>query len=309
MTEHIHLKPFIKWAGGKTQLLEILQENFPTKKGDKKNKIIRYIEPFIGGGALFFDIIKYNREYDFQEIIINDINFKLINVYRILRSNVEGLIKKLEFLKQEYLSLSSLEEKEKMFYRIRAEFNSNMKNRKNEAAYFIFLNKTCYNGLYRENSSGGFNVPFGQSKNPSFYDEKSLREISKLLNMKNKSGKKIVKIYNQSYIYLEKYIKKNTFVYMDPPYRPITKSGFTSYSKSGFNDNDQKQLAKFCEIINKKGGKFLLSNSDPKNYDPNDSFFDELYSDFEIKRIFASRNINSNGSGRGKISEILVKNY
>lgn len=300
------IKPFIKWAGGKTQLLEVLKENFPPKE----IKINRYIETFIGGGALFLDILSNFNNYNFDEIIINDINTKLINTYICLKEDCNQLIKHLNELKSIYQSLETLEEKENYFYEVRNNFND--KNNTDEyikSAELIFLNKTCFNGLYRENSKGLFNVPFGKHKDPSIFDESHLKKISDLLNLKNSSGDDVVKILNLNFNELATYIDQNTFVYFDPPYRPVTKNGFTSYDKSNFNDEAQILLAEFCKKISSKKAYFLLSNSDPKNLDENDEFFDDLYKDFCINRVSASRRINSKGSGRGNITEILVNNF
>lgn len=303
------LKSFIKWAGGKTQLLENLDNNFPKDLNKTEVNIKRYIEPFLGSGALFFHIIKNIKKYKFEEIVISDINTKLINVYKCLRDDVELLIEILEKLKVEYLSYNSLNEKEEMFYRIRESFNTEKEDIFLQSAEFIFLNKTCFNGLYRENKKGKFNVPFGKTENPGFYVRTKLLEISEMLNLKNSNNENIVKILNEEYFNLTDYIDNSTFIYFDPPYRPITKGGFNDYIKGGFNDENQIQLANFCKEINRQNCKFLLSNSDPKNLDENDEFFDELYSSFHIERVCAKRSINSNGTGRGNVTELLIRNY
>lgn len=300
------IKPFIKWAGGKTQLLEILKENFPPKE----IRINRYIETFIGGGALFLDILSNFNNYNFDEIIINDINTKLIDTYICLKEDYKQLVKHLNELKTTYQSFETLEEKETFFYEVRNNFNDKTNTDKyKKSAELIFLNKTCFNGLYRENSKGLFNVPFGKHKEPSIFDENHLKHISNLLNLKNSSGNDVVKILNLHFDELAIYIDQNTFVYFDPPYRPVTKNGFTSYDKSNFNDEAQILLAEFCKKISTKKAYFLLSNSDPKNLDENDNFFDDLYKDFSINRVSASRRINSKGNGRGNITEILVNNF
>ncbi|NFE94329.1 DpnII family type II restriction endonuclease [Clostridium botulinum] len=296
-----NIKPFLKWAGGKSQLLgEIIQE----LPADVK-KLRKYVEPFIGAGAVFICFLE--NDY-FEEYIINDINSKLINLYTVIRDKPEDLISEIQELKTKYLNLES-EEREKLFYEIRANFNNSDCNSINLASYFIFLNKTCFNGLYRENSKGNFNVPFGKYSNPSFFDEEQLMEISRLLNLRNENGEFKVKILNKSFNELEEYIDADTFVYCDPPYRPVTVGGFTSYNKSNFNDEAQTLLRNFYKVIDAKGAKIMLSNSDPKNLDEKDSFFDDLYADFIIKRVYAKRNINSVGSGRGKITELLITNY
>lgn len=295
------IKPFLKWAGGKTQLLDEIVSDLPENIKDIK----RYVEPFVGAGSVFFYFLE--NDY-FEEYIINDINSKLINLYEVIRDNPEKLIEEIKKLKNIYLNLE-MEEREKLFYEIRNKFNSLDCNKLQLATYFIFLNKTCFNGLYRENSKGEFNVPFGKYKNPSFFDEELLMNISKFLNMKNKNGEFRVKILNKNFYEVDEYINNNTFVYFDPPYRPVTKGGFTSYNKSSFNDKSQILLRDFYKEMSDRGAKIMLSNSDPKNLDENDNFFDDLYSEFNIKRVYAKRNINSDASKRGKITELLITNY
>lgn len=296
------IKPFLKWAGGKTQLLPVIKENLPNNIG----MLTRYVEPFVGAGAVFFSLVKENH---FEEYIINDINEKLINLYRVIRDDVETLILELTNIRAEYMALVDIEAKGEYFYARREEFNVTEILTTRMAALFIFLNKTCFNGLYRENANGGFNVPFNKSKSPSMFEEEQLREISRLLNIRNAQGNSKVQIFNLSFEELDEYIDNHTFVYLDPPYRPITKGGFNSYNKSSFNDEDQQRLAHFYREMHTKGASLMLSNSDPKNLDERDEFFDELYSGFNIMRVNANRMINSDGKARGSISEILVCNY
>lgn len=296
-----NLKPFLKWAGGKSQLLgEIIQE-LPLEIANIK----KYVEPFIGAGSVFLYFLDNNY---FEEYIINDINPKLINLYTVIRDNPIELIEKIQKIKTKYINAGD-EDREKLFYKIRKEFNDSKCKSLNLATYFIFLNKTCFNGLYRENSKGDFNVPFGKYRNPSFFDEAQIIGISALLNQKNENGEFKVKILNKTFNELGEYIDESTFVYCDPPYRPVTAGGFTSYNKSNFNDEAQILLKDFYKDIDAKGAKIMLSNSDPKNLDEKDNFFDDLYSDFNIKRVYAKRNINSIGSRRGKITELLIRNY
>lgn len=297
-----NVKPFLKWAGGKTQLLPQIIERLPTDF-HKKN---RYVEPFIGAGAVFLNLIS-NKCFD--EYVINDINSKLINLYKVMRENCDELIEELKFLKEEYMRLGEIEKKEQFYYTIRDEFNKNESSSARMGALFIFLNKTCFNGLYRENLKGNFNVPFGKHNSPSIYEEAEIRVISELLSSKNHEGKYRVKILNTSFENLKDYIDENTFVYFDPPYRPITAGGFNSYSKSSFNDDSQIKLRDFYLDVDKKGAKLMLSNSDPRVLDKEDDFFDSLYKGFIIKRVSASRMINSKGSGRGAITELLITNY
>ncbi|WP_413232300.1 DNA adenine methylase [Oceanotoga sp. DSM 15011] len=176
-------------------------------------------------------------------------------------------------------------------------------------SFIYFLNKTCYNGLYRENKKGEFNVPFGRYKNPNIFEENNLRHASELLNKKDKKGNFRVKIINKNYNELIDYVNKNTFIYIDPPYRPLDKRGFNTYNKNIFNDEEQIKLSEYVNKINKLEAKFLLSNSDPKNSDKNDNFFDKLYCNYNINRIYAKRFINSKSSNRGAITELLIFNY
>lgn len=298
-------KPFIKWVGGKTQLLTDINNNLPKNI----DNITTYIEPFIGGGAVMFDIVPKMKNV--EKVIINDLNSKLINVYRNIKENHELLITKLIELETEYLGYNK-KGKEEMFYLIREKFNEHKKiyNDKdpvfyiNNAVYFIFLNKTCFNGLYRENAQGLFNTPWNKSMNPTICDIENITAVSEFLRYYN------VQILCGDYKEIEKYADENTFVYFDPPYRPISNtSAFTSYTKSKFNDNNQKELKEFCDKLNEKHCMFMLSNSDSMNSNPPDQFFDNLYEGYDIERVMAKRNINSKGDKRGKVSEILVTNY
>lgn len=297
-----NVKPILKWAGGKTQLLPEIIANLP----DDYKLLRRYVEPFVGAGSVFFYFINNNC---FEEYIINDINEKLMNLYKVIRDDCEGLISELYRLQEEYIMLEDLVKKEKFYYECREQFNLNQVSDTKMSALLIFLNKTCFNGLYRENSQGLFNVPFGKRNSPQIFEEKNIKEISRLLNIKNKEGKYRVHILNKSFEDLDDYIDNNTFVYFDPPYRPVTFGGFNSYNKSSFNDESQIKLRDFFVTQDKKGARLMLSNSDPKVLDKNDNFFDDLYKDFTIKRVTANRMINSKGSGRGPINELLIMNY
>ena len=289
-------KPFLKWAGGKTQLIGEIENNLPI--GLKHGEITKYIEPFVGSGAIFFYLVS---KYNIQEVYINDTNKDLINTYRVIRDDIESLINELEELSKTY-SKCNEEEKSKFFYDIRDLYNGNRTNKIKHASYFIFLNRTCFNGLYRVNSKGGFNVPFGKYVNPKICDEENLRNVSEIL--------KNIKILNIDFEDTEKYVDNKTFVYFDPPYRPLNiTSNFNSYSKEAFNDDTQKKLAEYFKKLNRIGAKLMLSNSDPKNTDESDNFFDDLYSGFNIKRVNAKRMINSNASKRGEITELLITNY
>lgn len=297
------MKPFLKWAGGKTQLLDVIKEELP----NDIDSCYRFVEPFVGAGAVFLEFLESDR---FEEYIINDVNSKLIGIYRTIKERPEELINDLSVLVNHYLGLEvGSPEREEMYYDIRHRFNQDGNSELLTSVYFIFLNKTCFNGLYRENSKGHFNVPVGSYKNPSFFNPEQIREISRLLNKKKANGEDRVTLLNKSFESLTEYVNENTFVYFDPPYRPVTKGGFTSYNKSSFNDDSQKKLCEFYKTLNVKRAKLMLSNSDPKNLDENDLFFDELYEEFNIKRVSAKRSINSNGAARGAITELLIKNY
>ena len=294
------MKPIIKWVGGKTQLLDVLETKIDLENRDYSN--MTYVEPFVGAGALFLDLAEKDI---FNKYIINDINPRLINVYNTIKNDVDGLIIELKTLKDSYLSMNE-DDRKTMYYNKRTRFNSIEIESYNieSAALFIFLNKTCFNGLYRENKNGEFNTPYNRSKSPSFFVESELRKLNNILNTKN------VQIFNNSYSELEPIIiNDNCFVYLDPPYRPITKGGFNGYNKSGFNDNDQIILRDFCDRLNDNQQMFMLSNSDPHMLDPDDNFFDDLYSNYTIDRVQASRKVNSDKNNRGCINEILVYNF
>ncbi len=294
------LRPFVKWAGGKGQLITIIRNTYPKDLGVKTNK---YAEPFVGGGAVLFDILS---NYDLDSIYISDINPELINVYRIIRDNVNELSCLLSVMQNEYLPINN-EERKQYYYRIRERFN-NLKIGGGEdiciekAALFVFLNRTCFNGLYRVNRKGLFNVPMGAYKNPRICDTDNLKNISLSLQK--------VKIVCGDYKDSFDFIDQNTFVYFDPPYRPITETAnFTSYTEDLFDDNAQIELAKYVGLLDKKGAKVVVSNSDPKNHDVEDDFFDDLYKKHRINRVQANRMINCNAESRGKISELLIANY
>lgn len=296
------VRPFVKWAGGKNKLIPQMEQYYP--KELKENKIDVYIEPFVGGGAILMDILK---KYNIKKAYAFDINKNLINCYNIIKDKVESLVLELKKLEEEYLKLDD-ENRKEYYYDIRKKYNSINIENENEAlektTYFIFLNKTCFNGLYRENRRGQFNVPIGKYKNPTICDEENLIELSKLI--------KNVTFINDDYRESYKYIEENTFIYFDPPYRPINKtSSFTSYSKEDFNDENQKELGEYFRKINDNNSnvKLMLSNSNPKNNNEEDDFFEQIYNGFKINEIKANRMINSNKEKRGKISELLIINY
>ena len=290
-------KPFLKWAGGKGQLLNKFKELYPQELINGEIKI--YIEPFVGGGAVLFDILQ---NYQIEKAYINDINKELINCYRCIKANAEEVIKQLDILEKEYLTS---EDRAIYFYKVRDRYNEIQLNAHydfEKCADFIFLNKTCFNGLYRVNKDGKFNVPHGKYKNPLICDKENLRSCSNLLQK--------VEISCGNYEEILEKVGNNTFLYFDPPYRPlIENNSFVSYDKSGFDDNDQIKLAENYKALDDKNCLLMLSNSDPKNINEEDNFFDDIYKGFEIERVFAKRMINSSASKRGDITEIIVMNY
>ena len=306
-TEHkkIIAKPFLKWAGGKTQILPAIIEKLPTEL--KNGQIHNYYEPFLGGGAVFFYIIQ---NYPIEKAFLYENNEELILVYKVIKHNVEELINELDYLKKNYLKLNDTD-REEYFYEIRHEYNHkkeriNFKEYSevwiNRAALMIFMNKTCYNGLYRLNRSGYFNVPFGRYTNPEIFDIDNLKHTSRLLQFTQLIAGDFSEVKND--------ILKNSFVYFDPPYRPISKtSSFTSFNKFVFDDKEQIRLAKVFKELDKNNIKLMLSNSDPKNGNNNDNFFEKLYAGYNIYRVSANRMINCIGNKRGKINELIITNY
>ena len=266
--------PIVKWVGGKRQLMFELIKNMPKSYN-------RYFEPFIGGGALFFELQP-------EQAYISDMNEELINLYSVVRNNVYELIKDLskhEVSKEYFLEIRNIDRTEQYTELSDVE----------RASRFIYLNRTCFNGMYRVNSQGQFNVPFGYYKNPRIIDENNLLNCSELLK------KTEIKCADFSEILTK--VKKGDLVYFDPPYVPLNEtSSFTSYTKDGFDINMQFKLRDVCDELDNKGVKFMLSNSDTK-------LVNELYVNYEIKKVFASRQINANADGRGKITEVLVRNY
>lgn len=298
-SEEKTVKPFLKWAGGKGQLLKEIAQYYPFDDA----AITKYAEPFVGGGAVLFDILS---RYDINEVYISDINAELINTYRIIRDEVDVLIKMLYTMQSEFIPLDT--DSRKIYYNEKRERFNDLKVNGNEsiniekAALMIFLNKTCFNGLFRVNKKGLFNVPMGAYKNPMICDEKNLRAVSEKLQE--------VTIVCGDYRESADFIDENTFVYFDPPYRPITDTAsFTAYTESLFNDEEQIELARFVDDMHERGAKVVISNSDPKNSNIEDDFFDNIYSAHKIKRVEATRMINCNSESRGKIKELLISNF
>lgn len=269
--------PVVKWVGGKRQLLERLMPLCP-------ETYTSYCEPFIGGGAVLFALQP-------QKAIVNDINSELIGVYRAIKDDVEALIKR----------LAQFENTKEYFYEVRgwdrnAEFYNQLTDI-DKAARVIFLNKTCYNGLYRVNSAGEFNTPFGRYKNPNIVNESTLRAVNEYFNTAD------VTILNTSYSEAVQGLPENSFVYLDPPYDPISvTASFTGYNAGGFSSEDQIALRDCCRQLDANGIKFMLSNSATE-------FIQDIYSDFNITIVPAKRAINSVGSKRGCVDEVVVRNY
>ena len=293
------VKPFLKWAGGKGQLLKEIGCYYPFNTGIVK----KYAEPFVGGGAVLFDILSH---YELEEMYISDVNIELINTYLVIQKNVDELIHLLSAYQEEYLP-EGMQQRKEYYGKKRLRFNickTEVERFLNieKAALMIFLNRTCFNGLYRVNRKGMFNVPIGAYKNPMICDEENLRKVAQKLEN--------VRIVWGDYKKAASFIDERTFVYFDPPYRPLTETAnFTAYMETQFSDAQQIALANFVGEMNEKGAKILLSNSDPKNVDANDDFFDRIYAGYRIERVKASRMINCNSSGRGKIMELLISNF
>ena len=291
-------KPFIKWVGGKSQLIEQLDTYLPADFD--KWKHVTYIEPFVGGGAMLFHMLQ--RYPNIQHAIINDINSDLIMCYRTVRDNPTELIASLKDIEKRYLALQTEEIKKEFFLTIRDRYNEKNLDPIENTTYFFFLNRTCFNGLYRVKKKGGFNVPFGKYPNPTICDPKTILIDSELLQR--------VEILNGDFESTYTYARDNTLFYFDPPYRPLSDtSSFNDYTKEAFNDDAQIRLKEYCDRLNGAGASFMLSNSDGKGKNEEDNFFDDLYSAYQIERVWASRSINSNPNKRGKLTEILVRNY
>jgi DNA adenine methylase len=305
MTEAQAAKPFLKWAGGKGQLLEAISARFPGELVD--GTLRRYVEPFVGGGAVFFHVAQ---AFHPDEIVLMDANEELVLTWRAVRDAVEPLIKQLRTLLYRYMA-ECQPGQQRLFLDVREAFNAGRPNYDfqnppdggvERAAQVIFLNRTCFNGLFRVNSRALFNVPFGKYKSPRICDAENLRQVSGLLRG--------VRVECGDFEQAAAYIDRETFVYLDPPYRPISRTAsFNSYAAGAFGDDAQRRLAAFYRSMDGRGAKLLLSNSDPKNEDPDDHYFDLLYEGFRIERVPAIRSINVNPGKRGAVNEILVGNY
>jgi DNA adenine methylase len=291
-------KPFLKWAGGKTQLITEIERSLPFEITNKK---FTYVEPFVGSGAVLFWMLENFPKL--EKAVINDINADLINTYKIIASKPKELISILQILQNEYHNLEGKdEEKKEYYYNKRELYNTRKEEQSGQAALFVFLNRTCFNGLYRVNKSNGYNVPMGSYKKPTICDDKNILAVSNVLQK--------VEILCGDYEATLKEATSNSFFYFDPPYKPLgNTSSFNSYAKDEFNDEEQIRLRNFCSKLEKQGHKWMLSNSDVKGKDTNDNFFDEIYSEFSISRVKARRSINANPEKRGELNELLITNY
>ena len=289
-------KPFVKWVGGKTQLLEDIRYALPSDFSQRKDII--YVEPFVGGGAVLFWILQ--QFPNIKKAVINDINPHLITTYRVIREQPYQLIETLRILQGEYIPLN--EEERKAFYLNKRDiYNFSSLSNVEIAALFIFLNRTCFNGLYRVNSKGKFNVPHGRYANPRICDEETILADSHILQN--------VEILCGDFAETIVYASPQALFYFDPPYKPLSEtSSFNSYAKEEFDDSEQIRLRDFCHQVSACKADFILSNSDVKGKNEDDNFFDEIYQAYNIRRVMATRMVNANPDKRGKLSELMISN-
>lgn len=295
-------KPFVKWAGGKGRLLSVLEKHLPPNILVQQE--ISYIEPFVGGGAMLFFML--DRFPNIRRAIINDLNPALMSCYSVVKNQHEALIWELKEIENSYCQLITHDERRSLYNSYRDEYNSVTPQRRRSirnAALFIFFNRTCFNGLYRENKNGGFNVPYGKYSHPTICNEQTIVDAHFALQN--------VEILNGNYDKVLDHInwKEYNLFYIDPPYRPMLGGkNFRQYTSINFDDSEQEKLKQFCDSVNRNGGYFMLSNSDSESQ-PGVSFFDELYKDYNVMHIRAPRTINALGSGRCPAAEIISKNY
>ena len=286
-------KPFVKWVGGKTQLIEQLEALLPADFDKWEN--VTYIEPFVGGGAMLFNMLQTHS--NIKSAIINDINPDLTTCYKVVKDSPHELVAALKEIQKEYYSLKSEESRKQFYLKKRDEFNTKRLEPIHNTTLFFFLNRTCFNGLYRVNKAGLFNVPFGRYETPTICDANTIYADSELLQN--------VEILTGDYQDTFAHADGKTLFYFDPPYRPLNNTScFNDYTKEAFNDLAQRRLKEFCDRVEAAGYKFMLSNSDCS-----DMFFDDLYLQYVIDRVWAPRSVNSNPAKRGKLQEILVHNY
>jgi DNA adenine methylase len=290
-------KPFLKWAGGKTQLINDIERILPKKI---YNNTFTYIEPFVGSGAVLFWML--NNFPKLEKVVINDINQDLINTYKIIASRPQELISILEIFQHEFHALEGNEDNKKVYYYQKRDlYNTRKQESSEQAALFIFLNRTCFNGLYRVNRKNEYNVPMGGYKRPTICDKENIWIVSDALQK--------VEILCGDFEETLHLATPNSLFYFDPPYKPLSEtSSFNSYAKDIFNDQEQIRLRDFCAKLDTLNHTWILSNSDVKSEDNSDNFFDNLYANFSIQRVDARRNINANSEKRGLLKELLITN-
>lgn len=292
------MKPFVRWAGGKTRLLKEIEQRLPVNFSEWEN--VTYVEPFVGGGSVLFHMLRKHK--NISKAIINDINEVLMQTYRQIKFNPIGIIAGLKSLSEEYNHLKTEQAKEDFYYRTRDLYNKIALPDEQHIVFFLFLNKTCFNGLYRENKSGDFNVPFGRHESIRF-DEQNFFDVHEALQK--------VEIFCGQFDNVFQELKNDLyFVYIDPPYRPVDKNMtmFTQYDKSGFTDIDQGRLKDICDLFGRKGCKIMISNSDSCDDDGN-SYFEDLYNGYSIDRVQVIRNINPYSTKERHSKEIIITNY
>jgi DNA adenine methylase len=291
-------KPFLKWAGGKSQLLTNIEATLPRELA--RIGELTYVEPFVGGGAVLFWFLKRYRNV--QKAVICDVNERLINAYRTVQRQPHALINTLMDFQRRYDNLLTEDDRREFFLEQRERFNSFTTDALQTTALLIFLNKTCFNGLYRVNRKGEFNVPFGKYFQPKICFPEVILADSALLQK--------VTILDGDYTQTLTEANRNSFFYLDPPYKPLSATAnFTAYSAGNFTDDDQRNLADFCRTLDLLGSHWLLSNADLTNTDITATFFDDLYGSYNIQKVHAKRSINSDASRRGAIYELLIANY
>lgn len=298
---NLNAKPFLKWAGGKGQLLPQLDSLLPNGLEERE---FTYIEPFVGGGAMLFHMLQ--KFPNISKAVINDINPYLVTAYRTIKDNPNELIERLSTLEHQYNSLKNEELKKAFFLNSRDIFNEETLDDIDRTKYMIFLNRTCFNGLYRVNAKGKFNVPFGRYLHPTICNTETIKADSEALNRVD------ITILNGDFERTLDHIGDGyNFFYFDPPYRPLNAtSSFKSYSKEDFNDDEQIRLRDFCALLDERDNiEWMLSNADCSAKNPEDTFFENIYRNFYISRVYATRAINANPSKRGKLTELLISNY
>lgn len=290
-------RPFLKWAGGKSQLIAEIAQKIPFASHEK----FSYIEAFLGGGSVLFYMLEHYPKL--EHIVVNDINADIIQAYQAIVHDVEAVIGWLELWQQEYAQTrDDLSQRKAYYYAKRANYNTRSEHKSKQAALLIFLNKTCFNGLYRVNKKNAFNVPIGSYKNPTICDAANLRAVHRALQK--------VTILQGDYSQVLEHADSRSFIYLDPPYKPLSQSAsFTAYAQYPFDDAEQIRLKEFCDTLDAQGIKWLLSNSDVNQGVEASNFFDTLYHNYEIARVWAARAINAKASKRGKLRELLISNF